>query len=208
VRPTSDPAGLSRLAPTVARFARAGLFHYGRLLGNGYRVLREVESALAAEADERVLDVGCGTGGNCVAVPGDYVGIDLDPDYVAFAQWRWGSGRRQFHVADLAQLDAGAGFDKAMLVNCLHHLSDATAAAVLATLRRIVRRRLVVVDAEPEASNRLQSFLLRHDRGAFIRPRAAQRRLLAACFAVVAEGQFRNTPHTVVQTLFVCEPKV
>jgi SAM-dependent methyltransferase len=153
VRPPSDAAGLSRLAPTVARFARAGLFHYGRLLGNGYRVLREVESALAAEADERVLDVGCGTGGNCVAVPGDYVGIDLDPDYVAFA-------------------------------------------------------RLVVVDAEPEASNRLQSFLLRHDRGAFIRPRAAQRRLLAACFAVVAEGQFRNTPHTVVQTLFVCEPKV
>ena len=207
VSPPSDAATASRRAPTAAGFARAGLFHYGRLLGNGYRVLAEVKAALAAEPGERVLDVGCGTGGYCVAVPGEYVGIDYDPDYVAFARWRCGGRGRHFHVADLAQFDAATGFDRAMLVNCLHHLSDVVAAAVLAKLCQIVRRRVVVVDADPEASNWLQSFLLRHDRGEFIRPRAVQRALLAARFVVTAEGRFRNTPHTVVQTLFVCEPK-
>jgi SAM-dependent methyltransferase len=189
----------------AAVLVRGALFHYGRLLGNGYRALREVAAALEAAPDESVLDLGCGTGGFCHAVPGDYVGIDLDPGYVAFARWRWGNARRRFEVVDVADLE-GQRFDKAMMVNCLHHLSDAQARAALARLTRLVRRHLVVVDADPEPSNRLQAFLLSYDRGGFVRPRAAQRALLAEHFRVVGERQFRNTPRTLVQTLFVCEP--
>src|SRR5206468_3024017 len=123
---------------TGRALARGALFHYGRLLANGPRTLREVRAALDARPDERVLDLGCGSGGFCLAVPGEYVGIDPDP----------------------------------------------------------------------EASNGLQAFLLAHDRGDFIRPRARQRALLAGHFAVVREGRFRNSVHTLVQTLFVCEPRV
>jgi len=192
---------------TLSGLLRAALFHYGRLVGNGYRALGEVERALAATPDERVLDVGCGTGGFCLAVPGEYVGIDPDPDCIAFARWRWASSRRRFEMVDVAALATGALFDKAIIINCLHHLSDTEAATVLASLARLVRRRLVVVDADPDASNALQAFLLSMDRGNFIRRPAAQRAQLERYFAVVEERRFRNASRTLVQTLFVCEAR-
>ncbi|HJQ84991.1 MAG TPA: methyltransferase domain-containing protein [Candidatus Binatia bacterium] len=201
-------AGTEATPPFDARgLLRGAVFHYGRLVANGHRTLREVARALDARPDERVLDVGCGTGGFCRAVPGEYVGIDLDAAYVGFARWRWASPRRQFETTALDQLDPRAGFDGAIMVNALHHMSDRDAAAVLARLAVLVRRRLVVADADPEASNALQALLLRWDRGDFVRARRAQRRLLETAFRVVDEGRFRNTPHTLVQTLFVCEPR-
>lgn len=186
---------------------RGALFHYGRRFLNGTRALREVEAALAAAPNERVLDFGCGGGEFCLAVPGEYLGIDLAADCIAFAQWWWKNPRRRFEALELAALDSGARFDRAMMVNCLHHLSDAEADAVLARLAQIVRVRLVVVDADPESSNRLQAFLLAHDRGKFVRPAGRQRELLAKHFAIAAERRFRSTTGTVAQTLFVCEPR-
>jgi SAM-dependent methyltransferase len=200
--PTADAAGNG-----IGGFARAALFHYGRLLGNGWHVLEAVAAALQARPDERVLDIGCGTGAFCRAVPGEYVGIDRDPDYIAFARWRWGAPQRSFRTIELAAFGPDSVFDRAIMVNCVHHMSDDAAATLFGQLVRLVRRRFVLADADPEAANSLQAFLLAHDRGRFIRPRAAQRALLEHDFHVVEEGQFRNTPRTAVQTLFVCEPR-
>jgi SAM-dependent methyltransferase len=166
-----------------------------------------VARALAATATDRVLDVGCGTGGFCPIVPGRYVGIDPDAGAIAFARWRWADPRRRFAVARLVDLDGGEGFDRAIMVNCLHHLAEADAQEALVRLAKLVRTRLVLADADPEHSNRLQRFLLAHDRGAFIRPVAQQRAMLAASFRIVAEERFCNTPRTAVQALFVCEPR-
>jgi 2-polyprenyl-3-methyl-5-hydroxy-6-metoxy-1,4-benzoquinol methylase len=166
-----------------------------------------VAAALAATPHERVLDMGCGTGGFCRAVSGEYVGIDVDADYIDFAKRRWSSPRRHFEHTTLDALDTVAGFDKAMLIACLHHLSDAEADATLARLRTVVRRRLVVLDADPEDANWLQATLLALDRGDFIRPAAVQRALLERHFAVTRDRRFPNTTHTLVHTLFVCEPK-
>ncbi len=185
----------------------AAVFHYGRALANGPQARREVEAALAADASERVLDLGCGTGGFCRVTRGEYLGIDLSPSYVAFARWRWGSSRRRFAVLDLAALEASERFDGAIMVNCLHHLPDDAATAIFGQLARLVRRRLVVVDADPDASGWLQRFFLSHDRGEHVRPAVAQRRLLEPHFRVTAVRHFRNAPRTLVQVLFVCEPR-
>jgi SAM-dependent methyltransferase len=191
----------------VMSMVRAAIFHYGRWLGNGDRPLREVTAVLGASPEERVLDVGCGTGGFCRAVAGDYVGIDVDPDYIAFARWRWRSPRRRFEQTLLDALDPAQAFDKAMLINCLHHLSDGDATSVLERLRQLVRRRLVVVDGDLEAANRLQLALFALDRGDFFRSRAVQRDLLGRYFRIAHEGRFWNSIRTTVQTLFVCEPQ-
>jgi 2-polyprenyl-3-methyl-5-hydroxy-6-metoxy-1,4-benzoquinol methylase len=186
---------------------RGATFHYGRLLGNGHRALREVRAALAATPEERVLDFACGAGGFCLAVPGDYLGIDLEAESVAFAHWRWASPRRRFAAMALEDLPDDARFDKAMLVNCVHHLSDDEADAVLGRIARLVRHRVVVVDADLDDSNAFQAFLLAHDRGQHVRRLADLRAVLARHLVIDEERIFRNTPRTVVQVLFVCRPR-
>jgi SAM-dependent methyltransferase len=189
-----------------AALLRVALYHYARVAGNGWLPLRVVRAALAATPEETVLDVGCGTGGYSAIVPGQYWGIDPDADCIAFARWRFGSPRRRFEVAEVSSLERDVRIDKAMMINCLHHLSDAQCHDVLARVARHVRHRLIAVDPDPDSSNPLQRFLLDHDLGAFIRSPVRQRALLAEHFRVVEEARFRNTPRTVVQTLFVCEP--
>ena len=185
-------AARSAEAP-IGAVLRGAAFHYVRLLGNGPRAVREVGAALAATAAERVLDLGCGAGGFSTVVPGDYVGIDLNPNYIAFARRRFGNARRRFELCQLADLDGRETFDKAIMASVLHHVSDTEAAAVLALLARIVRTRLVVMDLDPDSANRFQAFLIANDRGRFVRSTAAQRTLLARHFDVVAERRFAVT---------------
>src|SRR5262245_36213880 len=192
---------------SLAGALRGALFYYGRLVPNGYQAVRELREALGATPDERVLDFACGSGGFCLAVPGDYLGIDLSPHYIAFARWRWGSARRRFETIALEALDPALRFDRAMMVNCLHHLADDEARAVLGRLACIVRRRLVVVDPDPATRNWVQRFLLANDRGSFVRSVAEQRALLAEHFTVVGQRSFEPTLRTVVQALYVCEPR-
>jgi cyclopropane fatty-acyl-phospholipid synthase-like methyltransferase len=181
------------------------VFHYARLFGNGPRAVHEVGAALAATPGERVLDLGCGAGGFSTVVPGAYLGIDLNPSYIAFARRRFGNPRRRFEVRPLADLDGRETFDKAIMASVLHHLSDAEAESVLALLARIVRSRLVVMDFHPESANRFQAFLIAHDRGKFPRSAQAQRAILAQSFDVVAERQFVVTTRVAVHSLFTCE---
>lgn len=190
-------------APLAAAL-RGAAFHYARLLANGTRAVHEVGAALAASSAERVLDLGCGAGGFSTVVPGEYVGLDLNPNYIAFARRRFGNPRRRFELRQLADLDGREHFDKAIMASVLHHLSDDEADAVLALLARIVRTRLVAMDLDPESANRLQAFLIAHDRGAFVRPAAAQRAILARHFDVVAERRFAVPTRLAVHTLFTC----
>lgn len=183
---------------------RGAAFHYLRFLANGTRALREVGAALEARPHERVLDLGCGAGGFSTVVPGEYVGIDLNPNYVAFARRRFGNRRRRFEVYRLADLDGQETFDKAIMASVLHHLSDAEADSVLTVLARIVRTRLVVMDLDPDSANRFQAFLMAHDRGAFVRPAAAQCAILARHFPIVGERRFAIASRLAVHTLFVC----
>lgn len=203
--PLVDRSDVPTPAPSLRGRLRAGVFHHGRLLLNGWRAVREVGAALAATPEERVLDLGCGCGWFSRAVPGAYLGIDLDPDYVAFAERRFGTARHAFAVQDLADLDGREQFDKAIMASCLHHLSDAQASAILARLARMVRRRLVVLDLDPERAGGIRGMLLARDRGEHIRPGAAQRALLEPHFAVTRDHRFAIP--TVAHTLFTCEPR-
>jgi 2-polyprenyl-3-methyl-5-hydroxy-6-metoxy-1,4-benzoquinol methylase len=199
--------GFGPAAAPLGAVLRGAVFHYVRLLANGTRAVQEVRAALAATADERVLDLGCGAGGLCLAAPGEYLGIDLNPAYIAFARRRFGNARRHFEVCALDELDRREAFDKAIMASVLHHLSDAEASTLLARLVHIVRTRLVVMDLDPDSANRLQAFLMAHDRGHFVRPAARQRAVLSEHFRVVAERRFAITTRLAVHTLFTCEPR-
>lgn len=81
----------------------------------------------------RVLDVGCGPGTNAPLFAGvDYLGVDINPRYVADARARYG---RRFEVADVTSYQViGERFDFILVNSLLHHLDDAGVENVLSHL--------------------------------------------------------------------------
>ena len=83
----------------------------------------------------RVLDVGCGPGTNAREFRhAEYLGVDINPRYVAEARRRYG---REFVVGDVTawRPPTGARFDFILVNSLLHHLDDANVRRTLATLR-------------------------------------------------------------------------
>ena len=160
--------------------------------------------AEVAEIDENtvVLDVCCGTGEFVGMAKGAYVGVDLHLPYLQFAHKRNG-GQLGFACMDGGRLAVGDGaFDKAMIINALHHLDEATIDRLFVELRRVVRGTVLVVDADPDLANPLEGFLLGLDRGDFIRQPEELRKIVSRHYRIEREERFHNTLHTVPQILF------
>jgi SAM-dependent methyltransferase len=86
----------------------------------------------------RVLDVGCGPGTNTHwFAANDYLGIDINPDYIADAQRRTG---RDFIVADVTTyvVDPSERYDFIFLNSLLHHIDTASVRRLLAHLATLL----------------------------------------------------------------------
>jgi ubiquinone/menaquinone biosynthesis C-methylase UbiE len=121
--------------------------------------------------DETVLDACCGVGEFADIVNCGYVGIDLNERFIGRARRRHtGDLRKRFEVGDATRLDYAAGhFDKAMIVNSLHHFSDEEAVRLLTEMRRITRKVVVVVDADATPRGLVRRTMVALDRGRFMR---------------------------------------
>jgi SAM-dependent methyltransferase len=126
---------------------------------------------------DRILDLGCGPGGVVDYLPPavEYVGIDLNPGYIASAQARFGNGRREFRVGDASGLDSDLdGFDIVMVFALLHHLDDAAARSLLrrAAGALVPGGRIVAVDAAlTEDQSAASRAVVARDRGQNVRTR-------------------------------------
>lgn len=138
----------------------------------------------------RVLDVGCGPGTNTAHFRhADYVGVDINPEYIESARRRHG---RNFVVADVtAHPELGERFDCVFVNSFLHHVNDADADRILAHLGPLLTadgyvHALELVRPRGLSPARLPARLLaRLDRGAFARPLEAWREMFAAHFEPV-----------------------
>lgn len=88
---------------------------------------------LARNLNGNVVDVGCGIG-DFLAFYGDAVGIDVDPDNVAYCRAR---GLNVSHIAGGNYPFSDDAFDGAVLDNVLEHLDDPT--PTLAEIARVLR---------------------------------------------------------------------
>lgn len=115
-----------------------------------------VRAALAAQPGDAVLDVGCGPGFYVseildeVGADGRVVGVDASPQMLAVAAARV-AGREnvEFRESDATSIPVDdAAFDRALCVQVLEYVDDATAA--LAEMRRALRPggRIVVWDVD------------------------------------------------------------
>jgi SAM-dependent methyltransferase len=201
------PPPTRQAALIEAIFQRPALFYYLRR-PIYWGTFRRLSAALALTDGERLLDVGCGTGMCARLTTGRYVGVDAAMDYLRFAHAHWASRTHSFVKMDAFQCGFGPRtFDKAILINMVHHLDDVAVDALFEQLRTIVRTRVVVMDAAPDIAQPLERFVLRYDRGDYIRGAAALRALLARHFDVEREESFHNTLHIVPQIVFSLRPR-
>jgi ubiquinone/menaquinone biosynthesis C-methylase UbiE len=173
---------------------------------------RLIREGLNLMPGERLLDVCCGTGEFADIALGPYLGIDINDKYIEYAGQEYGAGKghpeREFLAEDITGtsfLTRGLTFPKSMIINSMHHLSDEQNSAVLAAVAQVTTERFVVVDMDPNPSNPLSKFLVRQDRGEYVRPLKEQVALVEPYFKV--EDYFTYYARLTGQTIIICSVK-
>src|SRR5579862_1232076 len=143
-------------------------------------------------AIRRVLDVGCGPGTNSAEFAGaDYLGIDINPAYIAHARRKHPGS---FEVADVRS-DAIPGrgtYDFVLVNSLLHHLDDESVSTLLADVRRYVSAdgHVHVIDLELPERRGIPRTLALRDRGDSPRSLPSWRALLTLHFQEVVFEPF------------------
>jgi SAM-dependent methyltransferase len=159
---------------------------------------------MARITHESVLDIGCGTGNFCWMTDRRYLGVDIEPAYIAYAKRRFGQRGREFMVADARALDASVGkFDVVSFINLIHHFPDDSVRALFEKLKAVKPRYFFVVDVALERGGVVLELFRRLDRGKYYRPRDAQIALLESCgchleWVDLYWSRSRIYPHSVI----------
>ena len=158
---------------------------------------RMMADYIKPKANDRVLDIGCGTGELFPYFPAGvtYVGFDLSPDYIEAARKRYGS-RARFECMDVAEFEDEQliqdGVDLVVAIGILHHLDDDQSRALFDTAFSMLKPggRFISMDGTliPDQSRIARSLILR-DRGQNIREPEE--------YASLASHSFANVRHQI-----------
>jgi SAM-dependent methyltransferase len=138
-------------------------------------------------AMRRVLDVGCGPGTNARHfLATDYLGVDMNPDYIEWARRRYGD---RFAVQDVTRMTEppGGGFDAILVNSLLHHIDGANSRRILAQLSRLLTAggHVHILDLVLPERPSLSRSIARSDRGDYPRPLAEWRDMFTEAFEPV-----------------------
>jgi len=158
----------------------------------GARRLRDrmVRDYVQATAEDRILDIGCGTGEIVELLPpgARYDGFDLNERYVQRARDRYGT-RGRFECRRVSEQSAGDLSDYSIILafGILHHLDPEEARQLFSIARRALRPagRLITIDpCYAPGQSRLSRFLVSRDRGRNVLDEAAYAALARPHFDV------------------------
>jgi 2-polyprenyl-3-methyl-5-hydroxy-6-metoxy-1,4-benzoquinol methylase len=130
----------------------------------------------------RVLEIGCATGNVSRAFADAeidaYVGVDIDPHAIAYAQRKFAHyPHMDFRCISFEELDpAREQFDYIIFAGVLHHIDDASAGKMLSKMARLLTPGGRTVVSEPLAAGPDSTFLERLygkiERGRWLRTQA------------------------------------
>jgi cyclopropane fatty-acyl-phospholipid synthase-like methyltransferase len=142
-------------------------------------------------AGEKVLDIGCGPADILKSMPDvHYTGFDINRDYIASAQKRFGNKGRFFcDDVGMINIEQELGtFDLVMAIGVVHHLNDAQAQQLFQLARTALRPegRMITFDGcYVSGQSKITAWLLSRDRGKFVRAQTEYVRLASASFSKV-----------------------
>lgn len=143
------------------------------LLIGSYRLRQPLIKKHAVTNNQSILDVGCGTGEHSILTDGEYLGLDLDPNYIDLAKAKFGSKKRKFLYKDLNDLDPkDKKYDVGLLIDLTHHISDSELDSLLKKLGTLINETVVICDPVKQSpDNYIGRFMTSLDRGQYIRPK-------------------------------------
>lgn len=112
--------------------------------------------AVAGQIRERrpakVLDLCCGTGLlSSLVEQTDYLGVDLEPEYIGYAQKRYFSA--QFVLADARTWNTDKKFDLVVCLGGVHHLPDNDQEAFIARMKEFLSEGGGIIIGDPYISD-------------------------------------------------------
>jgi SAM-dependent methyltransferase len=166
-----------------------------------------VNEYIRPEPGDRIIDMGCGPCDHLQFLPpGEYIGIDIESNYIEDAKKRYGE-RGTFFCQDIANLQPNtySNMDIALSTGVLHHLTDDQAIHLMKLARSFLKDRGRFVSFDPCNRGRLQNpidrWLQKNDRGDFIRTEEEYVRLARTVFPVVSPHVHSNllrVPYTII----------
>lgn len=149
-------------------------FDYFRDIGGGERFNRILVSEYLPRLDHvSLLDLGCGTGTIINHIPKSvhYRGVDINDKYIEAARERY-SGMGDFVCTDLERYDSEDRFDVIICIGVLHHLANDSASRLISKATQLLKSGGTMLTCDGvflKDQPWLAGFLLKNDRGAFVR---------------------------------------
>lgn len=172
----------------------------------GARV-KAISEFLALTPGMRIIDIGCGPGHIMRHLPDDvdYVGFDIDPSYIEYANREFGKrGRFYCRFFDESAAREFGPVDIVMMNGVLHHIPNAELADTLANVRAVLRSGGVLFTLDGcyrEGQSGFRKWMLDNDRGEFVRDEPGYRGLLKQTFDTVdlhIRENYSRVPYTFV----------
>lgn len=149
---------------------------FGRLISSKTKVQAFVDNYIKPFDNCKILDIGCGPAKILEYYPKniEYVGIDINEDYINNARNTYSSEKRTFlcgTVDDLNQYELPQ-FDIITCLGVLHHLEDHQVKQLMEFFSKWLKPtgRIVTLDnCYVNGQNPIAKFLIAHDRGKNVR---------------------------------------
>jgi len=176
--------------PTIYKLAM-------RALGGHACRARFVDRYMLVQPGDRILDLGCGPGDLLDYLPAvDYVGIDVEPKYIASARNRHGE-RGTFLCNDVVSVNEEGlhQFDIIVASALIHHLSDDECIKLFHKCRRLLKEngRMVTLDGcRVPGQHMLDKWMLDLDRGEHVRTLEGYMQLATSVFPNVQASLHSN----------------
>lgn len=167
---------------------------------------RYIDEHVRPQAGDRILDIGCGPGDILDFLPDvDYVGVDVNPQYIASAQTHYGSrGRFLCLSVNAFELPEPGTYDLVLVNGVLHHLTDAEVQRVCHLACQALRPDGFFISLDgcyTPGQSRIAKLLLDWDRGQFVRTQEAYEHLIAPYFKQLQstiEDRYFHIPYTLL----------
>src|SRR3989338_7757770 len=155
--------------------------------------------------EEKIIDIGCGTGYYSKFFKCNYTGIDSEKKYIYYAQKKY-QDDKNFYLADAKKTNFPAKkFDKAVLVNIIHHLDDEDLKEVLVEASRITKKETIIFDMTDDKNTIFTPLLLALDNGKFIRSMNQQLKLIKNILSVNQYFTFQVPRKLITHSVIKCD---